>query len=950
MSIQNPKDGDELDRVVAAAVDHILSAADDDILGEVREQHGDEESFVADVGAVFHDATNQLRLQRGTMSATAAVPAGDKVIQFRNISEVRSTRLADPAARFEGREVAEVLTAGTRHYSVAAQSGAGKTMLNTTPGDYDEDLGYSSQFFTISRRGHTSATAECGAPTLVWHVAFWPRRQYDPFSVQMTADGRIKDADAVIKEFSSARGDVVKDFNAFLERLQARGRHPAAPRRDKPFELRRPRDWDAESEPFEVFDAEATGFTLWWPDSPPAAGGGPIKNVMSDRPEARPVRSDLRVRVQAEVSIDYSVITFFIDAGKPWGESPVYLSGDGGVPEGLGERREKIFGHVKNIKTISEERLEAVDRDGKRLIDLDRLPEPDPICGASSGAIRLEHGFTDCAEALKAAADYLYEDIWKEFCRDFDFNINSIAGETDVVFANFRGLVASTCGTKVTEHGKLVKAPEPKDLSETSHPGSTTFSRFDGGGEDKVEPNAVVKAYMPFMRRFRAEGDWRDWIACGIFDWRAIYITAVGAQSEFAAFDESNFDLDRRIPSVIPAGHVPERRVNGAGKPETERPRDGERRPPTTAMNDRPAPFRYLLLTKFEPHRMQVGRMVDRINSLGARRLFALKDWSVIQNASVWINHYGRQLDAAFEDWIRRTERLQKDTFEKTADLDGNFWPSIQSEIDALGSREVDNIRLRYLNSPRLACPKLRKLAVTYRETTPGPWDALLRAVDEREEDYRTIDGDHDASLAEINRAAEHALLRITGGLDKLGDGAVGGLPYRIARSRYYSDTFRDAQINLRVGAIETWWSYDQFAKRGMEPVLKFIASVGERLEKLRMRLQTIKQDILQRSIAIQTEATRDNTHRLERIQSELKRMAEETHGLNIGLLQLVRHTAEVHKETASVHKEAAQIGRAIAQLRRWRQLGALVYAAAGWTAGAIGGAVAVWAWYFKAH
>jgi hypothetical protein len=40
-----------------------------------------------------------------------------------------------------------------------------------------------------------------------------------------------------------------------------------------------------------------------------------------------------------------------------------------------------------------------------------------------------------------------------------------------------------------------------------------------------------------------------------------------------------------------------------------------------------------------------------------------------------------------------------------------------------------------------------------------------------------------------------------------------------LARSRYYADTFRTAQINLRVGPIETWWSYDQFAKRGMDPV-----------------------------------------------------------------------------------------------------------------------------------
>src|SRR5215472_11847836 len=104
--------------------------------------------------------------------------------------------------------------------------------------DFSEDKGYSDQFFTISRRGHTSPAAECGAPTMVWHVAFWPRRKYDPFSVAVTGDGgRIKKSEVIIEEFGEARSNVVKDFNDFLERLQARGRHLDAPRREQPFKL-----------------------------------------------------------------------------------------------------------------------------------------------------------------------------------------------------------------------------------------------------------------------------------------------------------------------------------------------------------------------------------------------------------------------------------------------------------------------------------------------------------------------------------------------------------------------------------------------------------------------------------------------------------------------------------------------------------------------------------------
>src|SRR5262249_22494620 len=138
-------------------------------------------------------------------------------------------------------------------------------------------------------------------------------------------------------------------------------------------------------------------------------------------------------------------------------------------------------------------------------------------------------------------------------------------------FANFRGLVMATDGamskndTIIKPADEIEQAPDQKDPSIYSHPGSIPFPRFDasgqGYGSNKPETNAVVKAFMPFMRRFRPEADWRDWIACGIFDWRAIYITAVGAQSEFSPFDESDFDREKWEPADIPAGHLPRRKI-----------------------------------------------------------------------------------------------------------------------------------------------------------------------------------------------------------------------------------------------------------------------------------------------------------------------------------------------------------------------------------------------------
>jgi len=77
----------------------------------------------------------------------------------------------------------------------------------------------------------------------------------------------------------------------------------------------------------------------------------------------------------------------------------------------------------------------------------------------------------------------------------------------------------------------------------------------------------------------------------------------------------------------------------------------------------------------------------------------------------------------------------------------------------------------------------------------------------------------------------------------------------------YYAETFRDAPINLRTGAIETWRSYDAIANLGPEPALKFIASIGEGLENCGDACPSPSRTFILRSIALQTEATRNNQY-----------------------------------------------------------------------------------------
>lgn len=798
-----------------------------------------------------------------------------------------------------------------------------------------EDLAYTKQFFTITRKGHTNPTAEFGSPALAWHVSFWPLQKNDPHAFLMAhPGGGIKSEPEILRDFRQTSQDVIGDFNGFLARLQARGRVPDAPSDPALFKLNNPKDWQASTQPFPVVESEAAGFTLWWPDDENDGG-----NLMAGRPGNKPLQTDLRIRIQAEAGADYSSITFIVDAGKPWNDLPAYTLSDV-LTRRLGRRRETIFKHVENIRTICETRLEAMDPHSKRLIDLELLPEPNPVCGDTPVSLHL--GYTDAAEALKGAADYLYGLLWKEFCAAFDFNLCDIAGDTGEVFANFRGLVISTCGAVQTAGG-LAKAPRP-DPASTATPATVHFPRFDGGGEgfgvSKPEPNAVVKAFMPFMRRFRPEGDWRDWIASGILDWRAIYITPVGAQSQFAPYDECEFDPVANAPSLIPAGHLPSRRVAERANPGANvecGDWGSDREAPTTASYDLPAPFRYLLLTKFEPNRKQAGRMIERINTLGDHRLFALKNSSVIHNAGVWVNHFGRELDEVYRRWISETEHLEQNVyFPELEKFNKALWKPLEPIIAALPPSDSDNVRhtlSRYRDNPTRACVELEVLAANGHTSDPSKWASILKfAQENKDKDFprhRTIEGNHDADIAAINQRAERGLIRITAGLDQLSVGAAGGLPYRIARARYHADTYRETVRNLRVGNIETWWSYEQFARRGMEPAFREIESVGDRMAALRARLQSLKQDILQSSIASQTEATRDNTHRLERIQEEIRRMADEAHAFRMDLIKLEMASAETDLETSQTNRSAAEIGQAAAAA--YQEAAALYKKAARW-------------------
>ena len=585
------------------------------------------------------------------------------------------------------------------------------------PGDekpprYFDDHAYSRQFFTIGRQGHTRPTPQFGAPTLCWHVAVWPKQEFDPQQSKLrieATDGTeiLASHGDVCHEYENRRDLLVKDFNRLLRKLQAMGcvvDPQATAQALKPddamelFKLVAPPDWgtgeatstgrsERLAEALKTCNSEFMGFTLWWPDN---SEDLPLK------PGQYPAEGHLRVRVQAEMNNDYQALTLYIDAGQPWGKSRVFSA-----DKAIGTRRALIFHHVERIRAICGARLRDETLIGKYI-----LPEPDDV------------SFGTEASALKCAADYLYEGVWTEVCRDFDFDILDIAGQTGGVYANFRSLVMSCEGTDKLPEGDLAKYRDETratptttkpavsgpvtPVEESVDPAYAGFHRFNGlNGE---EPKAVIKAYWPFLRRVRPEADYRDWIACGLFDWRVLFATSLGSLSELDPLDEGDYQRGEKSDKdwLVPAGHLPKRRtrLTAERQPRIEKGWENAillEAPTTDPARDRPAAFREFFLTKNEPHPRQIGRVVERFNSLGTFRLFALKNWSIIRDASSHIRMYGQELDASNDVWVKRVAAIGK-SFERERDAFAKRYLEIVSEF----AGKPENAKLAQELSKRL--------------------------------------------------------------------------------------------------------------------------------------------------------------------------------------------------------------------------------------------------------
>jgi len=648
-------------------------------------------------------------------------------------------------------------------------------------------LVFSKELDAIRKESHRSPRPTFGAPTLMWHIGIWPAPEYDwldaavNVSLNQDAESRAKVYTEIYERDSNNKKKFFEGFNRIVQRLCGieanQFRHHTSE-----IKLDDPPGWvesanfanDQETlkpQIFPVVQENSLAFTLWWYS----------KNFEGEGAHGvEPKPSALRVRVQVEAHRDHITLTFYLDAGKPWNEDRVYGSSDA-----QGVLRKRIFAEIESVRSLCEDR--ARTRDPIEPLVPERELGDDPADSERK------------ASKLLAAADFIYEDIWDAFLEDFGITLKEIATPQGEIFANFRTAVVSTVGV-------------PTQESEENH-NRDAFQRFDSNSN---ECNAVLRGFWPFVRRMTPYADEKEHVACAVMGYRALYITALNAYTNYVEGQETRTRLQE-----VPAGALPE--MPDPSNPACVVPPGSER------FENRP--MRALVLTKGEPNTHQVGRILERFNSLGTMRFFALKSYPLVRDASNHIRICGERLDEIVGVWTRKRDQIE------------------------------------------------RKYPVqTDREDNP---DAIILTQEQNDEKQQQND-EKNQRLSDLANLTEKYLLDIHADLDSVSKRIPGGLLFRVSRSIFYADQIRIVVKLLKIENIETWVTYEQFLDRTVLPTFEFIRRTGQRLEALRDRLQVITQSIQTSSVYLQTLATRQNTEQLRNLASAQEKLARQQGRTNL--------------------------------------------------------------------
>jgi hypothetical protein len=637
---------------------------------------------------------------------------------------------------------------------------------------------FSDELKAIKKESHRSPRPTFGTPTLCWHIGIWPNPGSDWLDADVNIEiGDLEDYQKICNRDGEKKTAFFNGINDVIQALQDSSANQFS-NHNVQMVIGKPPGWvtspsfrnsgaASEITPFPVVQESSLAFTLWWyseaAEGRPASSGDPS-------PEA------LRVRVQVEAQRDHITLSFFLDASKPWNADRCCSSS-----EATGQLRKRILAHAEAVDEICGARAKTCDPT-KPIV-------PERELG-SDNADSMQK-----AKALLAACDFLYEEIWDAFLKDFGLTLEKIATPQGQIFANFRSAVISTSGIPI-ENGTGIA---PHDA----------FERFDASSN---ECNAVMRGFWPFVRRMTPYADEKEHVACAVMGYRALYVTALNTDTNYVEGQECKNRLQE-----VPAGSLPE--MPDPGDPSAVIPPDDPR------FENRA--MRALLLVKGEPNVRQLGRIVERFNSLGTMRIFALKSYPLVRDASNHIRICGERLDEVVGAWTRSRAEVEDAYKEQTQGLDP------QSSARDKGKKQK-------------------------------------------------LDDEKNDKLSKIADEIEKYLLYIHADLDTVSKRVPGGLLFRVSRANYYAQMIKINVKLLKIKNVETWVTYEQFLERSVLPTYEFIVRTGQRLEGLRSRLQVITQSIQTSSVYLQTLATRQNTEELRNLTAAQRRIARSQLFLNI--------------------------------------------------------------------
>ena len=225
------------------------------------------------------------------------------------------------------------------------------------------------------------------------------------------------------------------------------------------------------------------------------------------------------------------------------------------------------------------------------------------------------------------------------------------------------------------------------------------------------------------------------------------------------------------------------------------------------------APSHWVLLVPKNQDREELGRLVADINTISTVRRVALREFLEFRRFGNYIRIHGHEVDEASK------------TFNAILDKDS---VDIEDLFNALVKHRF-NIR------------KLRKLpALSVQEKT------------------KTV-----KRLTKDTRVLQNNLCRLEAEIYEQSTTFTGGMNFRVSRSRYYAEQFRNRLKAMRVGDIRGFQSYPLFIHRRVEPLFAYISDVGHRANNLRERLSSIL-------TAIQSKTLVDLTKNIEMLSESI--------------------------------------------------------------------------------